>query len=799
MKILLLAIRPLMRFRTYTIINIAGLALSLACVIIISRYVYSEVRTDHLYPDLDRLYTTTYETDKRPGDISFSAVWNPNNEKSFSSLLEHPAVECATMLIVDKKISCWYDKKEYPCQTLIADSNCFKILKYPLLAGTDKLLKPDEAVITQSYARKLFGDKDALGKQLRMSVDKTVTIAGIIGAPSTASSLSFDLVISDRLSSHWSSMGIHLVRLHPNTDYRQVNSRYDKFMYMDSWKYSIRHQLYPLADVYFNKNIYNYTFRTGNFTHIWILSLVAAMILLVGTFNFVNIYSVVVLRRGREFGMKKAFGAGTGMMFGQLFLENVFMAALALLSGWFLVEISDPIVRNQLEITPVSNRLFDSLLSAGMLVVLPFLTTLIPFIRYNYSTPITSLSSVNRGGGSVVSRKIFLTAQYIITFVLVICSLFFIKQLRFMLNADPGIRTKDIIRTQFVKDTRSSGGMSREEAEKQRNKINKIVDELKQKLDACPLIECWTYGDSPVEKYANNFRFKIPGGTFKDFSILFVSPEWLKLFNVELTEGELPANGDNITLAYELYISESGKKLLEITDIHTTQVQPENRLWFSVNESMDENPPYRILGTFKDFNVRHQKLQSKPIIIQPSRGWYEEPLLVSIVPGRRQEAIEFLKKLHDELIGGNFEYVFVEDQYKALYRDDVQITWIYSLFALIAILISSLGLFSLSLFDIQQRYREIAIRKVNGATTIVIMRMLLQKYYKLLGIAFVIAAPVSWLAINRYLEDFAHKAPVSWWIFAVALLITAGISLATLIWQIRKAAATDPAKAMKTE
>ena len=155
--------------------------------------------------------------------------------------------------------------------------------------------------------------------------------------------------------------------------------------------------------------------------------------------------------------------------------------------------------------------------------------------------------------------------------------------------------------------------------------------------------------------------------------------------------------------------------------------------------------------------------------------------------------------MHDELIGGNFEYSFIEDKHRELYLEDLHLTQIYSIFAIIAILISSLGLFSLSLFDVQQRFREIAIRKVNGATTAIVMRMLLQKYYKLLGIAFLIATPISWLAINRYLEDFAHKASVSWWIFAVALLITAGISLATLIWQIRKAARTNPAEAIKSE
>lgn len=173
--------------------------------------------------------------------------------------------------------------------------------------------------------------------------------------------------------------------------------------------------------------------------------------------------------------------------------------------------------------------------------------------------------------------------------------------------------------------------------------------------------------------------------------------------------------------------------------------------------------------------------------------------MATIVPGKKQEAITFLKKLHNDTVGGEFEYSFVEDEVSALYKDDKKAAYIYSIFTIIAILISSLGLFSLSLFDVQQRYREIAIRKVNGATTNVVMQMMLGKYFKLLALAFMISIPISLLAIFKYLENFANKAPVSWWIFALALTVTAGISLATLIWQIHKAAQTNPAKAMNAE
>jgi ABC-type antimicrobial peptide transport system permease subunit len=158
-----------------------------------------------------------------------------------------------------------------------------------------------------------------------------------------------------------------------------------------------------------------------------------------------------------------------------------------------------------------------------------------------------------------------------------------------------------------------------------------------------------------------------------------------------------------------------------------------------------------------------------------------------------------MRALHEEMTGGEFTYTFVEDDVAAMYAEDRKVATVYGIFTVIAIAISVLGLFSLSLFDVQQRRREIAIRKINGATTGDVLGLLLKRYLYLLMISFVIAVPLAWLAIHRYLEGFAYKTAVSWWLFAAALLLTAGVSLLTLIWQVRKAAAADPARVIRSE
>jgi len=214
---------------------------------------------------------------------------------------------------------------------------------------------------------------------------------------------------------------------------------------------------------------------------------------------------------------------------------------------------------------------------------------------------------------------------------------------------------------------------------------------------------------------------------------------------------------------------------------------------------MQTNPAYRIVGVVKDFDYLHLSQKANPVAFYYSQGGHYDRLMAVIVPGRTQDAIEFLQKLHDETVGGEFSYSFVEDEIRVMYAEDKKIATIYSIFTFIAIFISALGLFSMSLFDIQQRRREIAIRKVNGASVYDIIRLLLKKYFLSLAISFIIAAPAAMLAINRYLEDFAKKASVSWWLFAAAVTVTAGISLLTLIYQTHKAANQNPAEVMKNE
>jgi ABC-type antimicrobial peptide transport system permease subunit len=278
----------------------------------------------------------------------------------------------------------------------------------------------------------------------------------------------------------------------------------------------------------------------------------------------------------------------------------------------------------------------------------------------------------------------------------------------------------------------------------------------------------------------------------------------MALFDLEIIEGRGWNESDHFT-NYNLIINEAAKKQMGITDIHTDMIQTKNRLWWHSSVDCSGNPPFHIVGVIKDFRRGHLSKSVQPMIYtySPSSGEYYNPgryFLVRYQPGKQQEVLKLLANLRNEVSGeGELQYSFLEDDIAKRYENDRRIVRIYLTFAALAIAVSCLGLFGLSLFEIRLRYREIALRKVHGAKMSDIVRLLLKRYLMLLGVSALIAFPLAIFFIQKYMESYAYRTPLSGWIFLLALLIVAFISGSVLFWQIRKAANINPATVMKSE
>ncbi|KKB52096.1 hypothetical protein HMPREF1212_00236 [Parabacteroides sp. HGS0025] len=789
MKIILLAIRSLVRFRLYTIINILGLALSLACVIIISRYVYSEATTDHFKKKHEQLYLSLRHRGNSELPPVLCTTDNVLLKKNYINPLDIPEIEKRTSFVSLNNVEINADEKKFNAHVLATDTLFLQLLDYPVLEGDRArlLADPKDAVITSGFAQKLFGKENPVGKNIEYN-GNILTIKGITGKTETQSSLNFDLLISKELQWRWPPVNYYTIaQAFPGISATRINDRLKANHNADDTD-NFLFQVIPLDKLYMDKAVDKgqNTFRQGNADSLKILSFVAILLLLIGVFNFIHISSVVIIKRSRELGMKKVFGARPVQLFIQLYAENLVLTAASLFLSWMIIEITNPMQLNLLGISTVVGSSFNTILSLGLLIGLPLVITIYPFFNYSFRQTIRSLQGAVPEKNKVGTRSVFLIIQYGITCCLIISSLFFMKQLHFMLNADLGYRTKDIIKVWFI---RPSSQMSYGEEDRKRS--DEISFKVQNAIKASPLFQSFTYGLSPYEIPNDQFNkqnMRIPGGEWQEVFHVKVYNSFFDVYEIAVSKDKLPES------EHEILMNETARKLFSKGGQSPTELEMES--YNGINS-------YLVKGFTPEFQVVHLSQRNQPVIITSKdvkdEMFWPGKLMASIVPGHRQEAIQFLKELHAGTVGGEFEYTFVEDEISAMYEKDRLVARIYSVFALIAILISSMGLFSLSLFDIQQRYKEIAIRKINGASTSTITRLLLCKYCLLLLVSFVIATPLSWLAIRHYLKDFSHQTAISWWLFAIAAILTGGIALSTVIWQIRKAAGTNPAEAIKSE
>ncbi|MEL5892746.1 FtsX-like permease family protein [Bacteroides sp. GD17] len=790
MKLIQLSIRTLCRFKVYTAINIIGLALSLACVIVISRYVKQEIGVDCYSPAKDRIGVLVQET---KDDVGRAAV--------IGGHFEDVDIEAMSTFMWINKDYIVAEKEQIDVETIVADSLFLRATDLPMKYGKAEswASHPQTTFITEELSERLFGTVNPIGKTIRYSTGDPLIITGVISKEGGKRSFHFDILVPETLQENWDfhfPMNIAMIR--PGATFTAINKRHAAFQQSPQSPIEVRYQLLPMREVYFHPAIDTWQdmLRKGNQTHLNLLILVAALILIVGIFNFMSLYTVVLLRRGKEFGLKKIFGNNSKQLFTQLYTENFSLTLFSLFIAWFLVEISAKPLNHYLELTQQSGIRFDVGITVVILCLLPLLASIYPYLKYRYSIPIHSLQKIHTGGKSIIIRNLYLSIQYIVTFILIVVSLFFAKQLYEMTHTKLGYNTDSIIKVNFERYERKQP-TTEEEYLKQRDLRQSSEDRIRTSMDASPLFTAWNFSLSPYEYFTErSVEFRIPGASnFQSLCCIPITDKEIRFHGFLLIEGRLwNADIDHEGDA-KLILNRKAMQLYGFKNIADAQLEPQTPLWPRKDLSA-----YQIIGVVEDFYCGHL---SKPIL--PMAFTYgntylpQVPLQAKVAPGHQAEAIAFLEKLHRETAEGAFNYTFAKDEVKNLYKADRQTAIVYSFFALMAILISSIGLFGLSLFDIQQRYREIALRKVNGATIKEILPLLLKKYAIILTMSFTVAIPLSYWGITVYLENYAYKANISGWLFAIAAIIVSLISGLTLYFQVKKAAQINPAIIMKTE
>ena len=791
MKTLIYAIRFLARSKSYTIINLLGLAFSLACCIILMRYIHRELTVDTHCVDKDRIVMAVRDMD---GTRFIAGLGNVKDFLGKEIVRkEDIIVKCSFITrYQDNLIS---EEESFATDILIADSTVFHFFDYPIVAGEARLTAPDDAILTRSYAEKLFGKQSPIGKTLTYN-NKVVTVRGVIDQPSEKTSLDFEAILSIHLNNGirgWGQLISEFIHLAPHVDIEALNA--ESNVYKEGQQGRLRYEFMTLREAYERNNPFkNELFRHTNMTYIYLLSAVALLLFLVGILNFVNIYMVLMMTRSKEYGIKKVFGLQGFPLFVQIWLENLLLVIPALLVAWLLIEITQTPV-NRLFQEPIGYTWFDLWLSLGFILLMPILTSVYPYLRYNYRTAITSMRSIGSNRQSVRVRMAFLFVQYILTIGIIVVSLYFGKHLNFLQTTPPGFQTENILLAELLHERKNYGSATREEMQAMFSRRT----QLNQKLSECPHIENYMFRADIFEdddsEVINDKDQRVRCVTY------FTSAKFFDTFGIPIIEGKIHNQKDYFD--YRIVLNRAAMEAFGYTHAEEAFIRWEHAQWvFHYNGKMVEGGKQLmpVDAVVENFYNGHLTEGIKPMIFVLSEEAIQGRTNIRIRPGQEEACLDYLKKMEMEIYNTEeFKYSWLKDDVLALYEDDRQVTIIYSVFALIAIAVSCLGLFGISLFDIRQRYREIAIRKAHGAGMKDLYQLLFKKYLAILGASFVVAVPIAYYLIHQYTADFVVKAPIGIGIFVLALLLVAVISMGTLYWQIRKAANIDPATVMKTE
>ena len=792
-----IAWRNLRKHKLYSAINIVGLATGMAACIVITLFVFYERSFDNIQ---SRNIYRLNEVQKFPGMLASQKValsmfpMGPTLKNDFPEIINYTRVNWN-----DEYQMTFGEKRLYYKHTYFVDTSFLAIFDFPLVKGNRNtvLQKPNSAVLTESGARKLFGDADPMGKTITHYGGDTVsfTVTGIMKDIPDNSQFQFEALFSFNTIykpdwiNNWGGNWLNTyLELAPNTSTAALTKKFPDFLKKhmsggEGWKY---YELFllPLRDVHSNSadiglDYLNYQKFDKNYTNIFMI--IALIVLCIACVNFMNLATARSAERAKEVGIRKTIGAQRFQLGFQFLGETVMLSLLALLLAVILVFMVLPYIENLSQRNLQSIFLQHPVITFFIIIGTIFVGILSGIYPAIYLSSFQA-SRVLKGGDMSTRKKatfrnILVVGQFVSAIFLIIATVFVFRQFNYMQEKDPG----------FVRDQMLTVTLDEITYRK--------YDLLKSELSASSLISGVTASRDQLGGHLDQTGVDFKGdGPKRNLSstILMVDPDYLKVYHLKLAYGkdfsrDKQANGKEYILNERL-----ADELLKDN--------PKADMASLIGKQFGFDSLGRIVGIAKDFNFNSLHYKIETIFLFNQKDWGFGTLSIKINGAKSQEAIAFIQKIWQENFPGHpFQYQFLDDHFKDVYRTDAQITQMVGILAFLAILISCLGLFGLASYSAERRVKEIGVRKVLGASVGSIVSLLSRHFIRLVLIANAIAWPLAWYAVNHWMQDYAYRLPMSWWVFVLAGLVAVVIALTTVSLLGMKAANANPVNSLRSE
>lgn len=774
-------IRGFGRAPLVNIINLIGLSISLTLVIILSVYCYSQLTTDQYHENGGQVYLYVQAKNRSFG-LFTPAVLKDNIDEKI------PGITASLRIGETWDPPVFKAENSLPetSNMIFADNNFFNFFTYKAVEGdlNRALDRPMSIVITRKLAGRLFGNEHALGKTIKYNDEQEFTVSAVIKEPVGNSCLSFEALTNiasrkivqpngDEMT-NWGTGNFQTFvmldkGIDPGLTGKKIAGLFPKW-HIELKK--VEQGMIPLKDLFFYQYLDSSIsyIKTAHKNKLVILLLVTSLVLLVAMVNSINILSSQWMKKIKQTGMQKIIGAGRFYIFRGMVFESILLLIFSLLIAYTLAYFVNPYINSQTGIT-VKKQLIASpvfiLISIAFTCIIGFIASFLPALRITSSRSLDNLNKALASKGGKTSRHgVLVVFQFSVAIVLIAFTFLVQKQVKFGYS-DFGIDQENKIAIKITPE------------------LDKKKDVLKQQLLEKPQVQDLSfsqfYPGKPISDWGSNIKL---GGKKQDVKFFTFSADkaFFGMMDLQLAMGRFyddRASDKNKLVVNEKFINQYGL------------AQP-------IGETVRGR---EIIGVVKDFHYKSVKEPIAPLAIR--NDGYGSYCVVNVHSpdfNAFRQTFEDIKSI-TALLSPSFpvDVTFFDDAVEKMYQSELQFRRAFTIFSFCAIVICCLGILAIAIFACQRKIKEIGIRKVNGAKISEVLRMLNTDFVKWVIISFIVACPIAYYVMNKWLDNFAYKTTLSWWIFALAGLLALGIALLTVSWQSWRAASRNPVEALRYE
>jgi len=782
-------IRNFRKQKLFTFVNLAGLILGIISTTLILIYISFELSFDRFHKNSDRIFRV-YNT-ASIGGANGAWIQTPTPLASFLQNKFSEVNKTVRIARIPKGLLSAGDKNFFEEKIIMADSSIFDVFTFPLIIGNknDVLAQPNSVVLTESFAEKYFGKKNPIGKTIRYNRKTDLTITGIMKNIPENSHLQFDVVVpmsaaktffwDDFLENRMNTFVFLYLLINPGTDF----DKFEKAVSQSTQEYSGGdfgdNQLYhvqTLTSIHLHSDMGGEFGTNSDIKNIYILGTIAFLILIIACINYINLSFSIISRRSTELGIRKIMGARKKQLI-SLYLQDAFvLTGIAVIVSVVIIPDLFPwfgglMGVNLSEYTKINN-LIPGIVSLFLII------TLITGLSSGWiSTRINPMDTLRK---TLIHRKknigtqgLLVLFQFGVSIALISSALIVYRQMSFIRNMDLGFSKEQLLIIPLD----------------DKKMLSKIIPFKHDVLMNSNILSASAVSDLPRAMiWVTSIHYD---GSNKQnsptMSYLEIDKDFVKTFGIHLKEGYLPGDTASPYSGTQYVMNESAVRKLG-------WAEPVGKKLSCYNGK--DGFVTGIIGDFH-FKTLHKEIEPLFLYIREEAPKY---LAVKLNTTDIRSSVEFIKQQWNNIVPDSpFEYFFYDNFYDNLYKKEALLGKIIFIFSMIAIMIACMGLFGLAAFFSERRTKEIGVRKANGALIIEVITMLNREFIKWVVISFIIATPVSWYAMHKWLQTFAYKTEMSWWIFALAGILSIGIALITVSWQSWRAATRNPVEALRYE